>query len=309
MYDLFPNAKLKFIIPEYTDNKINEDRILTIDADITRKDNISTESVNQGNNDKNKLIMPLSIKTQGVNEQVKILQQKLNQLGYTDAQGRKLVVDGQFGNNTLAAVNLYKEKNNIANTGEYRGVVGNTTWEYLLDDKKIYQGIKEIEKKNSNIIVDGDVEQLINQIEDKYSKERIRKLHPKIQVQAAKAIIQLQREGINARITQDGTYRTIAEQEKLYEKYLKGGPRAAAPWKSYHNYGLAVDVALIVNSQMNNDPKKWNRIGEVFQSCGFVWGRSFGDTPHFEMSFDYSEDELRQICEAQGKKNGGYPDI
>ena len=39
-------------------------------------------------------------------------------------------------------------------------------------------------------------------------------------------------------------YRSLAEQGGLYAKYLAGGPKAAPPGKSAHNYGLAVDVAV-----------------------------------------------------------------
>jgi len=37
-------------------------------------------------------------------------------------------------------------------------------------------------------------------------------------------------------------YRTFAEQQTLYAKYQAGGPRAAPPWESPHQWGLAVDV-------------------------------------------------------------------
>lgn len=37
-------------------------------------------------------------------------------------------------------------------------------------------------------------------------------------------------------------YRDPTEQAALYAKYQAGGPRAAPPWQSAHQWGLAVDV-------------------------------------------------------------------
>lgn len=42
-------------------------------------------------------------------------------------------------------------------------------------------------------------------------------------------------------------YRSWGRSHQLYAKYLQGGPRAAPAGYSAHNYGLAVDCALIIN--------------------------------------------------------------
>lgn len=44
---------------------------------------------------------------------------------------------------------------------------------------------------------------------------------------------------------------------------------------SYHNYGLALDFALLADDGFNvlwtvND--KWRRVGAIGKSLGFVWG-------------------------------------
>lgn len=80
-------------------------------------------------------------------------------------------------------------------------------------------------------------------------------------------------------------YRTIELQTKLYEAHLKGGPLAAPPGKSAHNFGLAVDVQLIVDGDA-----EWK-----LAHPGWVWlfaailptprlhsGKSFGDADHIE---------------------------
>jgi RHS repeat-associated protein len=47
------------------------------------------------------------------------------------SNGYNIKVDGIFGSQTLAAVNAYKNKNGLSNTGIYSGVVGGTTWASL----------------------------------------------------------------------------------------------------------------------------------------------------------------------------------
>jgi len=80
-------------------------------------------------------------------------------------------------------------------------------------------------------------------------------------------------------------FRSIELQTQLYEAHLKGGPLAAAPGKSAHNFGLAVDVQLLVDGQ-----QVWD-----LSNPGWVWlfaailptprlhsGKSFGDADHIE---------------------------
>ncbi|WP_273321567.1 peptidoglycan-binding domain-containing protein [Vallitalea guaymasensis] len=65
------------------------------------------------------------------NEYVKLMQQRLNELGYRDSRGKPLAEDGYFGDRTLEAITKFKENNKLWNFGEYEGKVGETTWEYL----------------------------------------------------------------------------------------------------------------------------------------------------------------------------------
>jgi len=49
--------------------------------------------------------------------------------GYRGSYGQMLKVDGIFGEITLAMVNRYKDQYLPGgNTGDLRGVIGNTTW-------------------------------------------------------------------------------------------------------------------------------------------------------------------------------------
>jgi hypothetical protein len=88
-------------------------------------------------------------------------------------------------------------------------------------------------------------------------------------------------------------YRSIEVQTVLYDKYKQGGPLAAPPGKSAHNYGLAVDVQLWVpDAPSPSDPMRmeWN-----VKAPGWQWlfvavhraprlhsGISFGDFDHIE---------------------------
>lgn len=73
----------------------------------------------------------LSYSPSVVNEDVKTLQKRLNELGYKGENGKKLVEDGMFGGNTLFAVNNYKNSSGLWNYDDYSGKVGSTTWTSL----------------------------------------------------------------------------------------------------------------------------------------------------------------------------------
>lgn len=84
-------------------------------------------------------------------------------------------------------------------------------------------------------------------------------------------------------------WRGMKEQADLYMKYVHGGPKAAPPGKSAHNFGLAVDVVL-------DDPNK-NGLQMLWsiKLPGWIWLKaavwkhprlhslwSIGDWPHIE---------------------------
>ena len=58
-------------------------------------------------------------------EEVKILQQRLKDLGYD------IKVDGYYGEETYKIVNLFKDTYGLINEGENKGVVDNQVWQYL----------------------------------------------------------------------------------------------------------------------------------------------------------------------------------
>jgi hypothetical protein len=85
-------------------------------------------------------------------------------------------------------------------------------------------------------------------------------------------------EGLEVRISH-GT-RSLAEQAELYRKL--GGNGVAPPGRSAHNYGMAIDIAVIRGSAEVNRPATWARLGRLGESLGLRWGHGFDDDDHFQ---------------------------
>lgn len=161
---------------------------------------------------------------------------------------------------------------------------------------------------------------------DKVSLDRIQKLHPLV-VQPAldaykevcckltgKAICRVQ-EGLRTFEVQDAYYalgRTKANPDgRSKSKPLGNIITNAKAGSSAHNYGLAIDYVLLVdtNSDGTFETPKWDAKGDydgdnkadwleistIFKKYGFSWGgdwRTFVDMPHVEMLFGYKVNEL-----------------
>ena len=129
---------------------------------------------------------------------------------------------------------------------------------------------------------------------DKPSTDRINLLHPKVR-EEVKQIVQEVNANLNGRsqvrIAQG--LRTFAEQDAQYAKRPK--ETNAKGGQSVHNYGLAVDIVLIIDGKTASwDTKKdwdndkvadWDECVKVFAKYGWNWGgnwHSFKDMPHFD---------------------------
>ena len=145
---------------------------------------------------------------------------------------------------------------------------------------------------------------------DKVTNDRIKLLHPAIMCLVTQAIDKSEASmapNMAVRVVQG--LRTIAEQNALYAKgRTSPGPKVtnAKGGQSIHNYGLAVDFALLIDRDVNGtfeelswsmildldaDGKKdWDEVVTAFESLGFSWGgkwRTFKDYPHCDMTFGY----------------------
>jgi peptidoglycan L-alanyl-D-glutamate endopeptidase CwlK len=155
---------------------------------------------------------------------------------------------------------------------------------------------------------------------DKVSISRIAKIHPKLRTDCSDILIEIQKKGIDIRITQG--LRTIAEQDALYAQGRTTPGKKVTNAKggsSMHNYGLAVDFCLLhkdgsiswsMTEDIDKDGKKdWMEVVEVFKAHGWTWGGDFKsilDTPHFEKSFSKTIKDLQLLLKEGKVDKEGY---
>lgn len=133
------------------------------------------------------------------------------------------------------------------------------------------------------------------------SERIIAGLHPKMQPYARTLWHQVNDHFKGTGITMDfvsGT-RTWEEQQKLYEAYQNGGPKAAPPGHSFHQPGAAVDAGLFLNGIYIDDrpdlvpaarmEKLYAEYGAIVDLLGLEWGGTFNDPPHAELHPDWAE--------------------
>ena len=114
------------------------------------------------------------------------------------------------------------------------------------------------------------------------------------------------------------TLRTDKEQDELYAQgRTKSGKKVtnAKGGQSYHNYGLAFDIVLIIDGKEASwdtlkdfDGDKvadWHEVVKIAKKYGWAWGGdfvSFKDAPHFEKTFGKKTSELKAL-----RKGNLYP--
>ncbi|MBS1641552.1 MAG: M15 family metallopeptidase [Bacteroidetes bacterium] len=152
---------------------------------------------------------------------------------------------------------------------------------------------------------------------DKITLERIQLLHPKVREEALAIYKDICKALTGYAICRFAcTYRSFAEQAILYAKgRTTPGSKVtqASAGKSYHNYGLAIDIVLLLDTDKNGtyetaswDEKKdfdgdnisdWQEIVSIFKQYGWEWGGDwkFKDTPHFQKTFNKSINELLEM--------------
>ena len=164
-------------------------------------------------------------------------------------------------------------------------------------------------------------------MKDQKTLERIQLLHPRLREEAL-----IMYDEIVADLTGTAacrfayTLRTFAEQDGLFAQgRTKPGAivTKAKGGQSYHNYGLAIDIVLLVDKDKNGtfetaswdlktdfdgDGKSdWQEVVAIFKRYGYEWGGDwkFLDAPHFQKTLGKSIAEL-QVLHNTGKvdKNG-----
>jgi peptidoglycan L-alanyl-D-glutamate endopeptidase CwlK len=144
---------------------------------------------------------------------------------------------------------------------------------------------------------------------DIISLERCNLLHPKVREEAKAAIEAAEMNfpaNIKIRVVQG--LRTIDEQNALYAQGRTTPGKIVTKAKggsSFHNYGLALDFALMYDKDNNGSFEElswniakdfdkdgtidWQEVVKQFEDRGWSWGgkwRTFKDNPHVEKTFD-----------------------
>lgn len=164
-------------------------------------------------------------------------------------------------------------------------------------------------------------------MKDQKTLERIQLLHPKLRDEALELYDEILASLTGSAICRFAyTLRTFAEQDALFAQGRSKPGKVVTNAKggqSYHNYGLAIDIVLIldkdkngtfetaawdVKSDFDGDKKAdWMEVVQIFKRYGFEWGGDwkFLDLPHFQKTFGKSIYELKSL-HAAGKvdKNG-----
>ena len=166
-------------------------------------------------------------------------------------------------------------------------------------------------------------------MQDKITLQRIENLHPKLR-EEAKAIYKEICEALTGKALCRFafTFRTFAEQNALYAQGRNGDKRPrvtnAKGGQSYHNYGLAIDIALLLDKDSNGtyesaswDTKSdfdfdrvsdWMECVRIFKQYGWEWGGDwrFKDLPHFQKTFGKDESELLTLHHQRKVDAQGY---
>jgi peptidoglycan L-alanyl-D-glutamate endopeptidase CwlK len=150
---------------------------------------------------------------------------------------------------------------------------------------------------------------------DKVSEGRVTLLHPAVRAEVKQLIEQAESgfpPSMAIRIVQG--LRTIAEQDALYAQgRTKPGAivTKAKGGSSFHNYGLAIDFAILTDKDGNGtfedlswDIKRdndkdgvadWLEVVKVFEAAGWEWGgkwASLKDYPHLQKTFGFTWQQL-----------------
>ena len=125
-------------------------------------------------------------------------------------------------------------------------------------------------------------------------------LQPEVRERCQRLLELAALEGIVLKVVH--TLRTMEEQALLYQKgRSRPGPKVtnARPGYSFHNFGLAFDVAFgdPLDPKVVKWTGPWKRVGELGRSLSLKWGgdwKMFVDKPHFEFTGGKTLKQLRQ---------------
>ena len=166
---------------------------------------------------------------------------------------------------------------------------------------------------------------------DNITLQRIELLHPKLRVETKDLYLNKIVPALTGRAMCRFAYtlRTFDEQTALYAQGRTvlfdakgnrlGEVTKAKAGQSFHNYGLALDIVLIVDNKTASwDTVKdfdgdgiadWMEVIYIFQKAGWFWGGDFiknPDKPHVEKTFGLRWEDCLAMKNAGKIDNGGY---
>lgn len=180
-------------------------------------------------------------------------------------------MDGVFDEHLENVIKYIQKTNNLT----IDGIVGPKTLDKL--DELYQPGIHNF--SSSGNVPDEDLPDVLPQPDTKFKK--LENVHPILVSKVTKVIEMARVEGYNVTVTQG--LRTFAEQNKLFQQRPK--VTNARGGQSYHNYGVAADLAFILDGKLTWDDKYYKNIGRWANQIGLTWGGNwkFVDFPHLQL--------------------------
>jgi peptidoglycan LD-endopeptidase CwlK len=142
------------------------------------------------------------------------------------------------------------------------------------------------------------------------SDKRLVGLHPVVKQRAELLIYAAYNAGVPTVITQG--FRSFEYQNQLYAQGRFGNPGPivtnAKGGRSFHNYGLAIDFALLlpdgksvswdtVRDGDRDGQRDWFEVAAIGKKLGFEWGgdwERFIDMPHLQLTFGLTIDQCQR---------------
>lgn len=217
------------------------------------------------------------------------LERALEALGYAG-----LEIDGVFDKSTENVIKNIQKTHGLM----VDGICGEKTLAVI---DRLYEPNKH-NFSSSGFVTPAQEDAVVSEIQPILPKS-LSGVHPTLAQKAMQMIAIAESEGYTIRVTQG--LRTFAEQDALFRKRPK--VTNARGGQSYHNYGIAVDFAFVVNGKISWDERLYKNLGRWCSRVGLEWGGNwrFTDLPHCQLPNMTSIKVLRQTYDQHGGGSNG----